>query len=30
MNLLESKCLTGDVIELVFEDQNDASLNWTG
>ncbi|EKM24789.1 DEAD/DEAH box helicase [Vibrio sp. HENC-03] len=28
MNLLDSKCLTGDVIELIFEDQNDANLNW--
>ncbi|MCY9854743.1 DEAD/DEAH box helicase [Vibrio mediterranei] len=28
MNLLDSKCLTGDVIELVFEDPNDANLDW--
>ncbi|MDF9400383.1 ATP-binding protein [Vibrio sp. 1180_3] len=28
MNLLDSKCLTGDVIELIFEDQNDAHLDW--
>ncbi|MCR9932580.1 DEAD/DEAH box helicase [Vibrio antiquarius] len=28
MNLLDSKCLAGDVIELIFEDQNDANLNW--
>lgn len=28
MNLLDFKCLTGDVIELIFEDQSDAILNW--
>ena len=28
MNLLDTKCLTADVIELVFEDPNDANLNW--
>ena len=28
MNLLDSKCLKGDIIELIFEDQNDANLNW--
>ena len=28
MNLLDSKCLTNDVVELVFEDTKDANLNW--
>lgn len=28
MNLLDSKALASDVIELVFEDRNDANLDW--
>ncbi len=28
MNLLDTKCLTRDVVELIFEDKNDANLSW--